>query len=99
MSRTIGEEAEKVWGKGKTVSGNAPETWRQDECGAWIRHDDYGDQSSMYGWQIDHITPQSRGGSDNLSNLRPLQHQNNEKKADGRLSCAVTASGTKNIKV
>jgi hypothetical protein len=36
------------------------------------------------------------GGTDALSNLRPLQWENNASKGAGRLKCAVTAKGDKN---
>lgn len=85
-----------VWNKGKTVSNNDPAVWRQDECGAWINYASYGDRKSQYGWEIDHITPQDHGGTDALSNLRPLQWQNNAAKSSGRLKCAVTAKGEDN---
>jgi len=39
------EEVQAVWEKGKIVSEH-PETWRQDDCGAWIRIDKYGDRDS-----------------------------------------------------
>ena len=83
-----------VWRKGRAVSGNNPNVWRKDRCGAWIRRTQYGNRDSEYGWEIDHINPR---GSDNLSNLQPLQWENNVRKGDGPDgpgSCAVTASGT-----
>jgi HNH endonuclease len=48
------------------------------------------------GWEIDHITSQDHGGTDALSNLRPLQWKNNASKGAGRLKCVVTAKGEKN---
>ncbi len=73
---------QRVWEKGKVVSDNDKNLWRKDDCDAWIRRNDYGNRNSQYGWEIDHINP---GGGDDLSNLRPLQWQNNVDKSDGRL--------------
>ncbi len=84
---------EAVWQKGKTVSDN-PSRWRKDACDAWIGRTEYGNRKSQYGWEIDHINP---NGGDGLSNLRPLQWENNVDKSDGRLRCNVTAGGKNNI--
>ncbi len=92
------KEIQAVWEKGKTVAGNDPNVYRKDQCDAWIVRNAYGKQSD-YGWNIDHITPVSKGGSDQLSNLRPLQWANNARKADGNLSCAITSRGNENVKV
>ena len=85
-----------VWNKGKVDAQNDHSVWRKDECGAWIRFASYGNRSDQYGWEIDHITSKDHGGSDALSNLRPLQWQNNLSKSAGRLKCAVTAIGKDN---
>lgn len=84
-----------VWQKGAIVEGNNPSIWRKDECGAWIYRAHYGMRDSQYGWEIDHISP---GGSDDISNLRPLQWQNNAEKGEGELKCNVTASGINNVR-
>src|SRR5262245_27943651 len=89
---------ELVWQKGRIVSGNDPAQWRQDECGAWMGRGYYGSRNSQYGWEIDHIHPVSQGGTDHISNLRPLQWENNASKQDGRLQCAVGSSGAGNVR-
>lgn len=83
-----------VWEKGTVVTNNDPQKWRKDQCGAWISRSLYGNRKSQYGWEIDHISP---GGEDKLSNLRPLQWQNNVDKSDGRLKGYITAEGTENV--
>ena len=97
----------KVWEKAQTVDGFNPDMYRKDPCGAWIVWDKYGVQDSIYGWQIDHIYPQSKleergfrpDQIDDLRNLRAMQHQNNAGKADDYPSymCVITSEGNKNI--
>jgi len=92
------ETVQKVWEKGTPDSYNDPNVFRKDECGAWIHRAAYGKRESRFGWEIDHIKPESEGGGDELSNLRPLHWENNASKQAGRLGCPVTASGTTNIR-
>ena len=78
------EETKKaVWNKAQIVQGKDPNTIRKDHCGAWINWDKHGDSTEEgNGWEIDHIKPVAIGGGDELSNLQPLQWQNNRKKSD-----------------
>jgi hypothetical protein len=86
-----------VWEEGTVTAENDPKVWRKDACKAWMGRKYYGSRQSPFGWEIDHIKPESEGGGDELSNLRPLQWENNASKQAGRLVCVVTSSGDKNV--
>jgi hypothetical protein len=82
-----------VWEKGKIVSGYNSNLWRKDACNAWMKRDEYGNTSSSYGWEIDHIKPAAQNGSDSLYNLQPLQWENNRHKSDNypHWTCIINA--------
>lgn len=73
-----------VWNKARIAPGFDPNVRRIDACGAFIDRAKYGDTASRTnnGWEIDHIVPVSRGGSDEPANLQPLQWSNNREKGD-----------------
>ena len=80
-----------VWEKGTEVYGCNSAIRRRDYCGAWIDRSEYGNTDSPNGWEIDHIRPSSKEGSDDLSNLQPLQWLNNRRKGDDypNWTCAI----------
>lgn len=86
-----------VWSKWAIIENYHNKKYRQDQCWAWMTYWEYWNRNSPYGWEIDHITPQSIWWNDNLSNLRPLQWENNISKSDWRLVCKIISSWNKNI--
>lgn len=80
---------EAVWKKGE-IEPQYP-SYRKDQCGASMQRAKYG-KTEMWGWEIDHIKPVALGGTDDLSNLQPLQWENNRHKGDDypKWSCKVT---------
>ena len=83
-----------VWQKGTIVFGYDSNTIRKDSCGAFIKRNDYGNTNSSFGWEIDHIKPVAKNGTDDLINLQPLQWENNRHKSDNypQWSCAIKAA-------
>jgi len=75
------EQKEKVWDKAKTVRGKDPDLYRQDPYGNVMYKPSQGKLSDM-GWDVDHIKPKSKGGSDAIRNLQALNSTVNRSKRD-----------------
>lgn len=79
---------EAVWARGRTLPEADAAHWRQDACGAWIRHEHFGREDSEFGWKMERV---SLGGADPADNLRPFNLRNHYDIANGRQHCRVTA--------
>ncbi len=86
-----------VWCNGEIDKNNDKNDFRKDVCGAWIKLSAHGDRQSDFGWEIHHIKAESKGGSNNISNLIPLHWKNNlDTGDDDKITCTVTSNGNKN---
>ena len=90
------DEIQQVWEKGTRVPDNNPDVRRKDSATAWIRREKYANRDSKEGWEIHHIDP-SQG--DELSNLQPLQWQNNVALQKGNVAPKVISKGDENIEL
>jgi len=67
-----------VWNKATPILGQHPALCRQDVFGNRIEFLEYGNRCSAFGWEFDHYPlPSSLGGTDDVSNLRPLHWRAN----------------------
>lgn len=91
----------KVWSKAQVVEGYDPASIRKDACGAIVIWNHYGNRTSDFGWEIDHVYPEALGGGDEFANLRVMQWSNNVSKGDDYPSyiASVKAEGIKNINI
>lgn len=90
---------QQVWDKAQTVEGYNSATIKKDGCGAWILRSEYGNTDSIFGWEIDHIYPVSKGGDDDFINLRAFQWENNRAKGDDYPAYKVTIQSEGNTNV
>ena len=72
---------DKVWNLAKTIPGKDPNIYRKDPAGNEICNKAYGTNSKQ-SWDIDHIKPSSKGGSDCLRNLQALSSHVNRSKGN-----------------
>lgn len=87
-----------VWERATKVDGYDPDIWRKDFAGAWIRKDSYS-MHTKYGWEVDHLRPISKGGSNDIDNLAALHWQNDQTKGAEWpvFKTSLTADGNRNI--
>jgi len=74
-------QKEKAWNNAKEIRGKDPDFYRQDPYGNTMYKLSYGKGTTM-GWDVDHIKPSSRGGSDATVNLQALNSSVNRSKQD-----------------
>lgn len=82
------ELIETVWLHGRVMPEADPEHWRQDGCGAWMRHEQFGREDTDFGWKIESVVP---GGAQTADALRPFHWRNGYDLANGSLRRSVTA--------
>ena len=76
------KQIQEVWDKARTIEGLDKSMYRMDYAGAIIKRDLYGKGTEQldFGWEIDHVKPLSKNGSNDIDNLVPLHWKNNRHK-------------------
>lgn len=81
MSQYSNKKLNLIWNKGKIVLGRDPNLYREDVYGYLMYRYSYGKYVPL-GWEVDHIKPIAKGGTDDFSNLQPLNIIANRLKSD-----------------
>lgn len=79
IQRSFSDEIiEQVWEKARIIPGFDPEFLREDQYGSVIARVFYEECQPGYalGWKITYIQSPQKGGTDDISNLQPMQWQN-----------------------
>jgi hypothetical protein len=82
------DQIESAWEHGRTVAEADPAVWRQDACGAWIRRDQFGRESSEFGWKIENL---AAGAPESAPMLRPFHCRNRFDAANRKPHCMIKA--------
>jgi hypothetical protein len=82
------EQINQVWERARAFGTRDMAHWRQDECGAWISREQYGNATAEFGWKIENV---SAGGDDSIGNLRAFHRGNHFDRRTARPHCKVTA--------
>jgi len=75
------ERLDQIFDKGAPIRGKDPNLYRKDTEGNEMYRHSYG-KTSEKGWEVDHSKPQSKGGTDHLNNLNPMNPSANRSKGD-----------------
>lgn len=75
------EQRDKVWNLADKIRGRDSKIYRKDPYGNVMHKSSYGKKSKQ-GWEVDHIRPTARDGSDATRNLQALNTRVNREKGD-----------------
>ncbi len=75
------KQIEETWNKAKEIRGKNPNLWRRDDLGNKMYKPAHG-RAGRFGWNVDHVVPKSKGGSDSPRNLRALNTTANLEKGN-----------------
>lgn len=81
MSSFSTTKLNQIWEKGSKIKGKDPNLYRRDAFGNEMYWHSYGKDSAM-GWNVDHSKPISKGGTDHLNNLQPMNSSANKSKGN-----------------
>ena len=92
MSNYSEEKLLEIWNKQRIPIEKYKDKYRKDACNAWIIWEEYGKQTE-FGWEVDHILPEVKGGTKDIDNLRAFHWENNKSKGDDfpKYKCVITA--------